>query len=264
MKMKKNIKIKTRNSASQMRNMNIYFLKASYYLKLFIFLFLLAIFLLGQFTNYLNTPYIKWAEFMGDYGFQLETVEISGAKHVSETDIVKSLNADVGTPLFMVDISNAKKNISSNQWVKDIIIKRKLPDTISVALIERKAIALWQVNQKLSVIDVDGKVIESANPQEFSNFIHVIGNDANLYAYDLIQMLKKDTDLAGKILNATRFGARRWNFNLEQDIIVQMPQYGIEEAFSYLSKIYKDGKLFDQKISKIDLRDSKKRYIEYK
>ena len=49
---------------------------------------------------------------------------------------------------------------SSFGWVRDARVSRRLPDTLVVDIVERRPAAIWQHNQRLTLIDMDGVVLE--------------------------------------------------------------------------------------------------------
>ena len=139
---------------------------------------------------------------------------------------------------------------------------RKLPNTLIIHITERIPIAIWQNQQKLTLIDYEGNIIDMNHIEDFKHLIHVVGSDANLYAENLIETLKTEPSLSSNVISAVRFGERRWNLILKQNITVRMPEIDFEKALHYLAKMHESGKLFDQDYKFLDLRDPSKYYIE--
>lgn len=218
------------------------------------------------FTSHLN--FIKeymWENFYelaGEVGFKLETVVIKGNTHIEQKEIVSTLNADVGTPIFAISLQNAYAKLKANSWIRNVTIMRKLPNTLVIHIIERVPIAIWQHQQKLALIDFEGNVVDTKHIEDFPHLLQVVGPDANLYAEHLIENLKSEPSLNGNIVSAVRYGERRWNLILKQDITVKMPENNFEKALHYLAKMHEEGKLFDHEYKSLDLRDPSKYYVE--
>ncbi len=218
------------------------------------------------FTSHLN--FIKdyiWENFYevaSDAGFKLETVIIKGNKHIEPKEVVATLNADVGTPLFAVSLKNTYHNLIKNSWIKNLSVMRRLPNTIVIHITERIPIAIWQHEQKLALIDFEGNIIDTQHIEDFPNLLQVVGSDANLYADHLIDSIKNEPALDGNVVSAVRYGERRWNLILKQNITVKMPEHNFDKAWHYLAKLHDSGKLFDQGYKSLDLRDPSKYYIE--
>lgn len=201
-------------------------------------------------------------ELGGELGFRLETVIIRGNKHIDTQTLVSSLNADVGTPLFSIPLDKIYKELKNISWIKDVTLQRKLPDTIAINIIERVPIAIWQHHQTLSLVDMEGNVIDSHRIGDFATLLHVVGDDANLHAMSLIRDLKREPTLSNNVISAIRYGERRWNLILKQNITVKMPENDFVTALKYLAKMHEQNKLFDHNYKTIDLRDPTKYYIE--
>lgn len=201
-------------------------------------------------------------EYTGDIGFRLENVLIEGQYNIKEEDILATLNADKGTPIFSLELDAIRNNLKNNDWVKNVaIIERRLPNTIYIKLIERIPIAIWQVNGKIFLIDEEGYKITD-NIGEFSNLLHVVGSDANIYTSKLIEDLSQHSKVFEKLVSAVRYGERRWDLNLQQNITVKMPELHFERALGYLAELNDNNLLFNQNYKVIDLRDSDKFYVE--
>jgi cell division protein FtsQ len=234
---------------------------------LFTWKILIAILLyLFFFTSHMRfiKEYIQdnFAELGGELGFRLETVVIRGNKHIDTNTIVSSLNADVGTPLFSISLDKIYHKLKNISWVQDVTLQRKLPDMIIINILERKPIAIWQNKQKLSLVDADGNVIATDKIGDFAFMLHVVGEDAHIHASSLIEGLKLDPAISANVISAVRYGERRWNLILKQNITVKMPERDFDVALKYLAKMHQQNKLFDQNYKTIDLRDSTKYYIE--
>ena len=234
------------------------------------FSFIGKILLLILLYLFLFTPHLKFVkkylsevfyETAGEFGFILENVAIKGNKYISVEEVVSDLNADVGTPIFAIPLEDSYHNIRKNNWVKDVSVSRVLPSTIMVSVVEKEPIAIWQNQKKLYVIDADGNIITD-KIDNFSDLLHVVGIEANIHAHTLISDLNSDPTLASSVLAAVRYGERRWNLILKQNITVKMPEAGFGRAYDYLVKLNQQEKLFDNGYKTIDLRDSSKYYTE--
>jgi cell division protein FtsQ len=247
------------------RKFTIILLRLKFLLKFFLCIIISAFI----FTNYLDSYQKKLSnlsfKFLGNYGFKLEHVIIEGLHHADESIILNSLNADIGTPIFAIDLPAIKANLEQNRWIKGIVIKRRLPSTIHFALFERKPLAIWQNAQKIYLIDDEGVVITYKNIEKFLGLPHVVGSDANIYAKKLIDDLSNYPEIQSKLISAVRLGERRWNLNLIQNITIKMPEDNEDnfgKALNYLDELNKAGKLFSNDIKSLDLRNLGKFYIE--
>ncbi|KAJ6645044.1 D-alanine--D-alanine ligase, partial [Pseudolycoriella hygida] len=243
------------------RKVALIYIRLVFTIKIILIVLLGLFFLTSSFSSIKQEIAQNIYEYAADIGFKLENVLIEGQYNIDEEDILATLNADKGTPIFSLDLSAIKNNLKNNSWVKNIvIIERRLPRTLYIRLIERVPIAIWQFNGQVFLIDEEGHKITS-NIGNFSNLLHVVGSDANIYTSKLIEDLSAYPELAAKIISAVRYGERRWDLNLEQNIAVKMPDLHFNQALEYLAKLNKKSILFNQNYKTIDLRDSDKAYI---
>ena len=254
-------KTKKVNVGIRRRIYNIY-LRIILLLKIFLVIFLLLFF----FTNIFNSLKVRLRDqffnLSADYGFVLKQVMIEGQEYTPSEDISQAINANENKPLFAININDIKTRLEDNPWVKAVLVERRMPNTIYIALLERRPIAIWQFQQQLYLIDEEGNRISKDNIEKFKQLPHVVGVDANIYAKSLIEDLSQFPDIANRVVSAVRYGGRRWNLNLEQNITVKMPENGFSKAYEYLNNLNIKGKLFGHNYKIIDLRDPQKFYIE--
>lgn len=195
-------------------------------------------------------------------GFKFNNLVISSIKNTPKDAVLASVKVKPGTPLLAVNIKEIQENVKKIDWVKTAIVERKFPDTIYIGVLERKPIAIWQNNYKMHLITEDGVIIATDDIQAFNHLLLVVGSDAHLYARKLIEDINKNPGLVKYVISATRYGERRWNLILSENITVKMPETDFNRAWNYLNKLYKHNKLFGQNYKVIDLRDSHKYYVE--
>lgn len=243
------------------RRIYVFYKRTIFLLQILVFCFL-CLFLFTKYLDFIKTPIINEVYLLTvKAGFKLENVLISGQKNTKLESIVNVLNKD-GSPILALNLQNIKDSLEKNPWVKHAVVARKLPNTISIHLFERQPIAIWQMNQKLYLIDDEGVQITSEDIEKFPLLLHVVGSDANTYARQLISDLSNHLEIKQKVLSAVRYGERRWNLNLEQNITVKMPETNFAQALDYISELYQSNKLFDQNYKTLDLRAADKYYIE--
>ena len=220
------------------------------------------IFFTNYFTNVKKEAFSYFQDKTAELGFELNKVEIEGQNNTKVEYILNALNLDHGTPIFSIDIDQVKDALESNDWVRSAIVLRKLPNIIYVGLLERKAIALWQYKNNISLVDDTGYSIAIDNPKLYKNLIYVVGSDANIYAKSLVDLVSTNDRLRGRIISAVRYGQRRWNLILDENITVKMPENDIARAWKYLVRMDEENKLFGQQLKVIDLLDPKRYFFE--
>lgn len=252
----------TKVNISFRRKLWTYYHRVALLLKILIVLFAVVFFYTNVLDNYKRIAQNWFFGFSANYGFILENIIVEGQKNTPMKEIIDSLMVDKGVPIFAIDILAVKERLEENMWVKAAVVERRLPATMYIAVVERTPIAIWQFEQRLYLIDSEGNRISAYNGQEFEGLLHVVGQDANIYAQVLLDELNKHPNLASKVKSAVRYGQRRWNLNFKEGITVKMPEVGFIAAYDYLNSLDKNNKLFNQDYKMLDLRDPNKYYLE--
>ena len=244
------------------RRVAVYYQRFMFLLKLSLLIFVCLLVFTNLFKVFKDNIRTTFYETLAHYGFVLQNVIIDGQKNTLSKDIIDMLGADKGAPIFAINIEEVKDRLEGSPWVKGAIVERRLPSTIYIAVIERLPIAIWQFKRKLYLVDAEGNCISKYEGKGFEELIQVVGQDANIYAQNLIGDLNRYPELASKVKSAVRYGQRRWNLNLEQGVTIKMPEENFGKAYDYLHLLDKNQKLFDQDYKMLDLRDANKYYLE--
>jgi cell division protein FtsQ len=114
---------------------------------------------------------VAWAarrHIMTSPRFAVTEVEVEGADHRSSEAIAAESGILVGTNVFALDLDGARAGILSDPWIAEVSLARRLPGTILVQVVERKAAALLAMGDTFLATG-DGepfKKLESGDPVE--------------------------------------------------------------------------------------------------
>lgn len=187
-------------------------------------------------------------------GLRIEEFSISGRRYTRESDIVAAVGAYYGDPILAIDPTDAKLRIEGLPWVERAEVERILPKTISVNVIERIPMAIWQSNDLHQVIDTRGEVIIDQSPSDFLDLPVVSGDGAASAAAELVSVLNIVPSIRQYVVAAERRGDRRWDLFLTLGIKVQLPGENADLALRRLSDAEGRFGLFNRDIVNIDLR----------
>ncbi len=139
-------------------------------------------------------------------------------------------------------------------WVQSAEIARRLPDVIYVRVTEREPLALWQHNNRIVLIDLDGHTIQHSDLESFASFPLVVGEGAPVVAGELIDLLRAYPAVAQATEAAIRVSDRRWNLRLHSGIDVRLPEEKLAVALDRLEEYQREHDLFDRDVVAVDLR----------
>ncbi len=109
------------------------------------------------------------------FGFAIEDVKVVGNNETSDIDILGQLELDGETSLVGLSAEQARQTIAKLPWVESAEVRKVYPGTLLVSLEERKAFAVWQNGQELSLIDSAGDTIVPFRPGRYNALPLVVG-----------------------------------------------------------------------------------------
>jgi len=140
----------------------------------------------------------------------INTVEVSGLKRVSKSDVMALAGISQGQNLLAFKPAAAESGLRKNPWIKYAKVSRLVPDTVSIELKERIPAALVKL-EAMYVMDADGVIFKEFTNSDNLDLPVVTG----FTAQDLKQdELKQDEDGAQRgLLDLIRILNTRAGFN---------------------------------------------------
>jgi cell division protein FtsQ len=190
----------------------------------------------------------------GAAGLVVEEVYVAGRGETARGDLIDAVGVTLGMPMLAYDVDAARLRIEALGWVREAAIERRFPYMIFIRLAERRALALWQRDGRLVVVDRDGEVINGARPGDFATLPVIVGDDAPDHAARLLAVLAVEPGLSARVEAAVRVGGRRWDLRFDNGVDVAMPETGLAEAWRRLAAFERRHQLLGRDITAIDLR----------
>jgi cell division protein FtsQ len=88
----------------------------------------------------------------------VESIDVSGAETVSDSDIRARSGIDEGEPLVRLDLAAAERRIGALAVVRSVSVTRQWPHGVLISIQERVAIAVVEIGERLRGMDADGVV----------------------------------------------------------------------------------------------------------
>lgn len=188
-------------------------------------------------------------------GFRLNALHIQGASPMAAADILDAAGVHEGQPLLGVDLNALRKRVEQVVWVKEVRVVRLLPDTLILAVVERKQLAVWQHGGRTDVIDDKGVVIRGADASRFPGLPLIVGPGANEHAMEILPTLAGRPRLTSRLEALVRVDDRRWDLRLKDGSLVQLPAVGEEQALIQLEQLDQRTRILELGFARIDLRN---------
>jgi cell division protein FtsQ len=191
----------------------------------------------------------------GRAGFRLRTVHVVGASPLATADIVKAAGVYQDEPLLGLDLNALRGRVEHVGWVKEARVVRLLPDTLMIAVKERRQLAVWQHDGKSVVIDEHGQPIPEADPARFATLPLVVGAGGAEHAPEILPVLAQRPKLMGRMEALVRVDDRRWDLRLKDGSLIQLPAVEQEQALMQLEQLDSRSRILDLGFERIDLRN---------
>ncbi len=187
-------------------------------------------------------------------GLAITEVEISGQSETSEVDVLDAMAIGPYPSIVTFDAIAARERVESLPWVKRVTIRKLYPDTLKVAISERRPFAIWQHDGAVSLINKDGNVITDHVDSRYANLPMVVGKDADKRAGEFVSLLKEFPSLAPRVTAGVLVAGRRWNVVLDNGIEIMLPEEDPGSALIQAVALDDGHGIFSREIAAVDLR----------
>ncbi len=191
----------------------------------------------------------------GKAGFQVKNILVEGRKYTDAEILLALINVGEGDPIFLFNPEDAKEQIEKISWVRAARVERRLPDTIYIDLVEREPMALWQNDNKLSLIDADGAILTQNDLDQFKDLFMITGKGAPAKTPPLVILLENYPEFLELIDHAELIDQRRWDIVLKDGKRIKLPENDKDLAIKALVGKHAEHKILTQKaVRDIDAR----------
>ncbi len=196
-----------------------------------------------------------FGEQLAGAGFKLEKVHVEGASPETLAAIKANLGLSRGDPMVGLDLAAVRARVEGVGWVRQAKVLRLLPDTLVIAVDERRPLAVWQDGGKVAVVDATGAVITGADANRFAGLPLIVGDGADQAAADVLALVRQRPRLMSRIEAFVRVDGRRWDLRLKDGGLIQLPAEREDSALIQLDQLDQRDRLLELGFARIDLRD---------
>ncbi len=153
--------------------------------------------------------------------FRVIGIEWSGLVHHSVPEMTERFQSEIGKNLFQTDLSDIRTRILSDPWIKEVVIRRVLPDRLWITVVERTpaAVEIGPLGKTL-LRSEDGRVLDRGGLYDpaLVRIVHF-----NVDTYDQALILARVVDRPGMVINLSKM----------DDLVVEMAghrlHFGLED-----------------------------------
>ena len=186
--------------------------------------------------------------------FYINNIEIIGRDRSSKKILSEVLKPYENKSLVSINLKNIQNEIEKIVWIKDVIVRKVYPKTLSINIEEYSPSAVWKRGSEYYVLDEYGFRIEKIKSNEFQNYFQIKGMGADKKLKNLLDKLYNHPDILNQIDYANFVSRRRWDLHYKNGARILLPENNITESLSLLDSYIKKNKLIEKGHKKIDLR----------
>jgi len=202
---------------------------------------LLAAANLQDISNFINRPVTK--------------IKIENQwNRLAESEIRQMLSSYMGTGFFALDVNRLKNEIERHPWVRQVSVARVWPDSVSLAVQEKVAIARWGDNHLLSQ---QGERFSPPNFGGAASLPKLSGPEGSqtrvMQQYQFLNELFSPADLRLSELTLSERGS--WELVVDDRIAISAGREKLIERVNRFISFYQSESSFDRvSIAAVDLR----------
>jgi len=95
---------------------------------------------------------------------QVDRIVVRGNERLSQGEVLALLSGLRGENLVWADLGAWRARLLASPWVRDAALRRSLPSTIEVVVLERQPIGIGRIQNQMYVIDERGVIIDQYGP----------------------------------------------------------------------------------------------------
>ena len=205
-------------------------------------------------------PQRLWSDIIrqsADAGFEIRHVEISGTREMDRLPVYDAALGGASNAMLTADLPAIRNRLLTLPWVADASVGRRLPDTLSIQIVERRPVALWQHQRRFAVIDITGQPLTTRNLERFASLPIVVGAGANTRVREVLALLAAAPALSEQVDAAILVGGRRWDVKFKSGETLALPDTAAAAAAAFKRFASLDGsdrKLLGGKFERFDMR----------
>ena len=96
---------------------------------------------------------------------QVQSIVVRGNERLSKGEVLAVLTGLRGESLVWTDLDKWRQRLLASPWVRDAALRRSLPSTVEVLVLERQPIGVGRINGDMYLVDDRGVIIDQFGPQ---------------------------------------------------------------------------------------------------
>lgn len=187
-------------------------------------------------------------------GFAIKAVTISGARELSENEILGLAGVSPRNSLVFLNVAEIRRRLEAVPLIKTASVSKLFPNRLLIEVDERQPYALWQKDGSVSIVAADGTVIDDLHDARYESLPLVTGDGANKQIATYMALLDAAGELRPRIRAGIFVAGRRWTLKTNNGIEIALPEKEPAAALSRFALVEHDSHVLEKDILSVDLR----------
>lgn len=96
---------------------------------------------------------------------QVSRLTVRGNVRLSRGEVQQLVHGLYGAHILTVDLDGYRKALLDSPWVADAALRRVLPSTIEILIVERQPFGIARIGSRLYLVDREGTIVDEFGPQ---------------------------------------------------------------------------------------------------
>ncbi len=188
--------------------------------------------------------------------FAVKGVDVTGGSEELNAEVKRTTGVVPGMSSLKLDVGELRQRIEDLGAVERATVQFDSQGVLRVAVVERIPVVLFRRADGLLVLLDDGGVeIGPAGARSDHPALPVLlGDGAQERVPEALELLAAASDIAPRLRALVRVGERRWDFVLDRDMVIKLPQKGAVDALSRVMALHYGEELLDRGVAVVDMR----------
>lgn len=154
----------------------------------------------------------------------VKSVRVTGdLVHVVRAELERELGAQMERGFFQIDVDAVRQATRALPWVRDASVRRVWPDSVHIAIVERKAVARWGDE---ALLEGDGTVFFPNSGGEFDHLPRLSGPpDSHAQTVTYLIALQRELGVLDRRVTSVSLNERgAWQAKLDDGVTLLLGQ----------------------------------------
>ncbi|MES2441840.1 MAG: cell division protein FtsQ/DivIB [Pseudomonadota bacterium] len=199
---------------------------------------------------------VATANAIGEAGFRVEKIDITGLRRMDEMTVYSQALDQNSRAMPLVDLEGVRERLLKYPWIEDARVSRRLPNTLSIHIVERIPAAIWQSHGRLMLVDTKGVPLEPVSREAMPDLPLLIGDGANAQEEARRRLMDAAPRLKPLVKAATWIGNRRWDlvFDTGERLLLPEGEREAADALVEFAEMDRTQRLLGKNYQRFDMR----------